>query len=146
MKILFSIVILTKDSIGVIERLVDSLLNQKFDHEYEIIFMDNSSKDRTVDYLKKSKFKNKKIINVPAGEFSHSGTRMRAAEIAKGKYLIFFTDDIIPIGESFLFIINFLFYVLYFIFYLFFHYKISERYISFFYYFNKYKKWGTILV
>jgi rhamnosyltransferase len=102
MKILFSIVIFTKDSIGVIERLVDSLLNQKFDHEYEVIFMDNSSKDSTVDYLKKSKFKNKKIINVPAGEFSHSRTRMRAAEIAKGEYLIFFTDDIIPIGESFL--------------------------------------------
>ncbi len=98
MKVLFSIVILTKNSIGVIERLVNSILDQKFEHEYEIIFMDNSSKDRTIDYFKKSKLKNKKIINVPEGEFSHSGTRMKAAEIAKGKYIIFFTDDIIPIG------------------------------------------------
>ena len=102
MDIMFSIVILTKNSIGIIERLVDSLLSQKFDHEYEVIFMDNSSTDNTVDYLKKTGFKKKKIINVPEGEFSHSRTRMKAAKTAKGKLIIFFTDDIIPLNRNFL--------------------------------------------
>ncbi len=97
-----SIVILTKNSMGVIQRLVERLLNQNFDVPYEVIFMDNSSTDGTVDYLKSTPFENKIIINVPEGDFSHSGTRMRAAEIAKGDIVVFFTDDIIPIGKDFL--------------------------------------------
>ncbi len=100
--IMFSMVILTKNSVGVIENLVDAILDQEFDHEYEVIFMDNSSTDGTVDYLEGTPFKYKKILNVPEGEFSHSGTRMRGAEEARGKYMMFFTDDIIPIGRDFL--------------------------------------------
>lgn len=101
-EILFSIVILSKNSVGVIEHLVDRLLEQDFEEEYEVIFMDNSSTDGTVDYLNKTAFKHKKILNVPEGEFSHSGTRMRGAKEAIGKFILFFTDDIIPIGNNFL--------------------------------------------
>jgi len=102
MAITFSIVILTKNSLGVIENLVNLLLDQEFDYEYEVIFMDNSSTDGTVDYLKSTPFNHKQVIHVPEGEFSHSGTRMRGAKIASGKYVVFFTDDIIPIGKDFL--------------------------------------------
>lgn len=102
MAVTFSIVVLTKNSMGIINRLVDRILEQQFEHEYEVVFMDNSSTDDTVEYLKSTPFKHKKILNVPIGEFSHSGTRMRGAEAAEGKYCIFFTDDIIPIGNDFL--------------------------------------------
>jgi len=98
----FSIIILTKNSIGIVNRLVDVLLKQDFNHSFELIFMDNSSTDDTVKYLDGIPFKDKRIFNVPEGEFSHSGTRMKAAELAMGKYVIFFTDDIIPIDNSFL--------------------------------------------
>ncbi len=101
-EITFSIVILTKNSVGVVENLVDSILAQDFDHEYEVIFMDNSSTDGTVNYLKGTALKHKKVLHVPEGEFSHSGTRMRGAREAVGKYVMFFTDDIIPIGTDFL--------------------------------------------
>ncbi|MCP5107112.1 MAG: glycosyltransferase family 2 protein [bacterium] len=102
MAIEFSMVILTKNSVGVIENLVDAILDQEFEYEYEVIFMDNSSTDGTVDYLKGTPFKHKKILHVPEGEFSHSGTRMRGAKEAVGKYMMFFTDDIVPIGKNFL--------------------------------------------
>ena len=102
MSALFSIVILTKDSIGVVNRLLDSLFDQEFCHPFELIFMDNNSKDGTIDYLKQINFKDKRIVHIPEGEFSHSGTRMKAAQIARGEYIIFFTDDIIPIGRHFL--------------------------------------------
>jgi GT2 family glycosyltransferase len=102
MAVMFSLVILTKNSTGVIDNLVDSLLEQEFDHDYEVIFMDNSSTDGTVDYLNNTPFKHKKIFNVPEGEFSHSGTRMRGAREAEGKYVMFFTDDIIPAASDFL--------------------------------------------
>jgi glycosyltransferase involved in cell wall biosynthesis len=102
MAVTFSIVILTKNSVGVVENLVNALLEQEFNHSYEVIFMDNSSTDNTVAYLESTPFQHKKIFNVPEGEFSHSGTRMKAAEAAEGKYVMFFTDDIIPIGNQFL--------------------------------------------
>jgi rhamnosyltransferase len=81
---------------------MDSIFNQEFDHPFELIFMDNNSKDGTVQYLNQLDFPHKRIIHVPEGHFSHSGTRMEAARIAQGKYVIFFTDDIIPIGNHFL--------------------------------------------
>ncbi len=100
--ILFSIVILSKNSMGVIENLVNAILRQDFPYEYEVIFMDNSSTDGTVDYLQSTPFKHKKILHVAEGEFSHSGTRMRGAQEGVGQYVMFFTDDIIPIGDFFL--------------------------------------------
>lgn len=98
----FSLVILSKNSVGVIENLVNALLEQDFEHTYEVIFMDNASTDNTVEYLNGTPFEHKQVLHVPEGEFSHSGTRMRGAEAAVGKYVVFFTDDIIPIGKNFL--------------------------------------------
>ncbi|MCK4836590.1 MAG: glycosyltransferase family 2 protein [Candidatus Aminicenantes bacterium] len=100
--VIFSLVITTKNSLGVIERLVEILLNQDFNSPYEMIFMDNNSTDGTVDYLEKAGFQYQQIINVPEGQFSHSRTRMKAAELAKGQIILFFTDDIIPVGTNFL--------------------------------------------
>lgn len=97
-----SIVVTTKNSLGVIERLVEILLAQDMDLSHEVIFMDNNSTDGTVAYLKKTGFARKQIVHVPEGEFSHSRTRMKAAELARGKTIVFFTDDIIPRGRDFL--------------------------------------------
>jgi glycosyltransferase involved in cell wall biosynthesis len=104
MDTLFSVVILTKNSMSVVQDLVGALFSQKFPFPYEIIFMDNNSTDGTVEYLQsiKSKKKNVRIIHVPENEFSHSGTRMQAARLVKSKFIVFFTDDVIPIGADFL--------------------------------------------
>jgi rhamnosyltransferase len=104
MEVLFSIVILTKNSLSVVPDLIDILFSQKFPFPYEIIFMDNSSTDGTVEYLQSLKQKKNEvqIVHVPEGEFSHSGTRMKAAGIARGKFVVFFTDDVVPIGHDFL--------------------------------------------
>jgi hypothetical protein len=58
--------------------------------------------DGTVEYLEGVPIAVKRIVNVPKGEFSHSGTRMRAAELATGRVMVFFVDDIVPIGRHFL--------------------------------------------
>jgi rhamnosyltransferase len=104
MEIMFSIVILTKNSLNVVPDLVDVLFSQEFPFPYEIIFMDNDSTDGTVDYLQgiRKKKSEVQIVHVPEGEFSHSGTRMQAVGMAKGKYIVFFTDDVVPIGSDFL--------------------------------------------
>jgi rhamnosyltransferase len=97
-----SIVILTCDSVGIVERLVDALLAQQDAPRYEVLFMDNASVDGTVEYLESVPIADKRIVNVPKGEFSHSGTRMRATEMARGRVMVFFVDDIVPIGPRFL--------------------------------------------
>ena len=97
-----SIVILTCDSVGIVERLVDALLEQREAPSYEVLFMDNASVDGTQRYLESVPIAEKRIVNVPKGEFSHSGTRMRATEMARGRAMVFFVDDIVPIGPHFL--------------------------------------------
>ncbi|MBU4268264.1 MAG: glycosyltransferase family 2 protein [Acidobacteria bacterium] len=102
METLVSIVILTKNSFGVVQRLVTAIQDQEFQHPYELIFMDNQSSDDTVAYLQSIPHLRKRIIPVAEGRFSHSGTRMQAAREAQGKIVVFFTDDIVPIGRDFL--------------------------------------------
>jgi len=102
MEPLISIVILTRNSLGVVERLLQAIREQDFAVPCELIFMENNSSDGTLDYLRSLPFPRKRIIPVPEGEFSHSGTRMKAARVASGKAVVFFTDDVVPIGRDFL--------------------------------------------
>ena len=89
MEIMFSVVILTKNSKNVVDGLVNALRSQKFQFPYEIIFMDNNSTDGTVEYIQslKETMRDVRVIHVPENEFSHSGTRMH---------------DVLPIGSNLL--------------------------------------------
>jgi rhamnosyltransferase len=98
----FTVVVLTINSIGTIEPLIEALKTQNFPYPVEYLFMDSCSTDGTVAYLKGQPFPDKKVINVPKGTFSHSGTRQRAAELATGDIVCFFTHDMVPIGPDFL--------------------------------------------
>jgi rhamnosyltransferase len=102
MAIEFSLVIPTINSMGVIERLVQALEAQEFEHDFEVIFMDSCSTDGTLEYLDTTQFINRQIVKVPVGQFSHSGTRMDAARLAQGRFVIYFTHDMVPIGKNFL--------------------------------------------
>lgn len=99
---LLSLVILTKNSMPVIPRLIDALVRQTFAQPWELIVMDNASTDGTVDFLHALPFTDKRVIHVPEGQFSHSRTRMQAAEAARGELIVFFTDDIVPSSDTFL--------------------------------------------
>lgn len=102
MEPIVSIVILTRNSLGVVERLIEALRVQDFAQPYEVIFMDNASSDGTAGYLRSLSGFRSQVIDVPLGRFSHSGTRMEAARRALGRAVVFFTDDIVPIGRDFL--------------------------------------------
>ncbi|HEX7503241.1 MAG TPA: glycosyltransferase, partial [Acidobacteriota bacterium] len=65
-------------------------------------FMENNSSDGTLEYLQAIHDLPARIIPVGEGMFSHSGTRMQAARAAAGRTLVFFTDDVVPIGRDFL--------------------------------------------
>jgi rhamnosyltransferase len=97
-----SIIILTRNSLGVVPRLVEAIRSQEFHLPFELIFMENNSSDGTPEYLRAIRDMPVRIIPVGEGKFSHSGTRMEAARAAAGKTVVFFTDDVVPIGRDFL--------------------------------------------
>lgn len=97
-----SIVILTRNSLGVVERLIEAIRAQEFNLPFELLFMENNSSDGTLEYLNAIRDMPVRIIPVGEGRFSHSGTRMEAARLAAGRAVVFFTDDVVPIGHDFL--------------------------------------------
>ncbi|MBI2647141.1 glycosyltransferase [Candidatus Woesearchaeota archaeon] len=70
---------------------LDELLNYD-NSDYEFIFVNDGSKDQTLNILKKYKFRNKKIITYKKN--SGKGYAVRVGVLsAKGKYIIFIDAD-----------------------------------------------------
>jgi len=76
--------------------LLEKIKNQLI-KEYELIIIDSSSKDKTVEIAKQY---TDNVIVIPQCEFDHGGTRARAAQSAKGDILIFLTQDALPYDEN----------------------------------------------
>ena len=78
-----SIVILTRNSLGVVQRLIEAIRAQEFHLPFELIFMENNSSDGTLEYLQAIRDMPVRIIPVGEGKFSHSGTRMAGGPAAR---------------------------------------------------------------
>jgi rhamnosyltransferase len=64
--------------------------------DYELIVVDSSSKDNTVDIAQSHRAS---VITIPQSEFDHGGTRTLAAMEAKGDILVYLTQDALPYNE-----------------------------------------------
>ena len=87
-----SIIIPTYNASKYLENLLTKLLEQSL-KPYEILIIDSSSTDNTVEIAKS--FGIEPII-IPKESFDHGGTRTAAGKIAKGKLLIYLTQDALP--------------------------------------------------
>lgn len=74
--------------------------SQKIERDIEIIAIDSGSADGTVDFVKKDK--DIKLYQIPNSEFGHGKTRQMGVELAKGKYVVFLTQDATPVDEFWL--------------------------------------------
>jgi len=92
-KPIFSIIIPARNEEDVIERCLQSILNQTF-QDFEIIISNDGSTDRTKELVENfaQNDNNTKILNRNEGH-SAAYARNRGAEIAKGKILIFLDAD-----------------------------------------------------
>ena len=63
---------------------------------YELIVVDSSSNDNTVDIAQSHRAN---VITIPQSEFDHGGTRTLAAMEAKGDILVYLTQDALPYNE-----------------------------------------------
>lgn len=62
----------------------------------EIIVVDSESDDGTVEAAKRY---NVKLIHIKRKDFDHGGSRNFAAGFAGGEYLVFLTQDALPVGD-----------------------------------------------
>lgn len=82
-----------------LRRMLPKLQDQDFDGGVEICAIDSSSKDGTVAVLEEV---GARVEVIPQSEFSHGPTRNRCALAARGEFLVFMSQDVMPAHREFL--------------------------------------------
>lgn len=79
---------------------IESILSQKLPegYELELLVIDSGSTDGTLGILEKYS-EHLTLDQIPNHEFSHGGTRSKAAHMAKGDYILFLTQDATPAND-----------------------------------------------
>ncbi|EJQ53185.1 hypothetical protein IEE_00229 [Bacillus cereus BAG5X1-1] len=96
-----SILIPTYNAGVEIRTLLNKLYNQKLPEGMglEIIIVDSSSTDNTKDIIM-NEFPKVKFTEIPNKHFDHGGTRNDLAKMASGDYLLYMTQDAIPVDNN----------------------------------------------
>jgi rhamnosyltransferase len=94
-----SIVLVTYNGEATLAEVLTSIFNQKTRFTYEVIAVDSSSSDRSLDILQEHPVR---VIQIPNREFGHGRTRNLGARYANGKYVVFLTQDAAPANEYWL--------------------------------------------
>jgi len=82
-----------------LELLLPTLAEQDWPGERELLAVDSSSSDRSVELLEAA---GAEVEVIPQAEFGHGKTRNRLARRAKGEVLVFLSQDALPAGPNFL--------------------------------------------
>jgi len=90
-----SVIIPTYNAQSYLPNLLKKLKEQSI-NSFELIIIDSSSKDETVNIARKY---TENIIIIPQNKFDHGGTRAKAAQTATGDILIYLTQDALPYDE-----------------------------------------------
>jgi len=94
-----SIIILTRNAGDLFKNVMANVYSQDYKGRYEVLVIDSSSEDNTVNIAKKYLAK---IITINPKYFGHGKTRNLGAKNAKGKYLVFLTHDAVPKNNKWL--------------------------------------------
>mgnify|MGYP000375104129 CR=1 FL=1 len=94
-----SIVIPTKNGGELFEQVLRKVFEQKTKYEYEVICVDSGSTDNTIDIIKKFPCK---LYQISPEEFGHGKTRNYGASKGTGEFIVFITQDALPVDENWL--------------------------------------------
>lgn len=83
-----------------LERILESLSNQKVDGEYEILVIDSGSTDSTLEIVKR--YPAVRLFEIPNSEFGHGKTRNQGVSLANGEFVAFLSHDAVPANSSWL--------------------------------------------
>jgi len=94
---LVSIIILTRNGLEHLQRLFKAIYDNTLYKNFEIIVVDNASKDKSLEFLENNRYNfNLEVIKNEQNE-SFSYANNQAAKISKGEYLLFLNNDTQPL-------------------------------------------------
>lgn len=96
---LVSIIILTKNAGKGFKRLLQKIFMQKFDGQFEVIIIDSGSTDNT---LKTAEEFHARLYQIDPAEFNHGKTRNLGARLSRGEFLVYVTQDALPLRNDWL--------------------------------------------
>jgi rhamnosyltransferase len=94
-----SVLIPTKNGEQWIGECLGAVCSQEGVGGMEVVMVDSGSTDGTLEIARKFPVR---IVEIPAEDFHHARTRNYAATLAAGKYLVFLSQDAIPVNCSWL--------------------------------------------
>jgi rhamnosyltransferase len=94
-----SILLLTKNGRSDVEQLLPALYGQKDTVPFEVIACDSGSTDGTLDVLRRFPVR---LVEIPSENFHHARTRNFVASLARGRILIFLSQDAVPASDLWL--------------------------------------------
>jgi rhamnosyltransferase len=96
---MISAIIPTLDGAATLPPLLDALSRARSRHALEIVAIDSGSRDGTVQLLEKA---GARVLDLGGERFAHASARNRAAAHASGDVLLFLTQDVEPVGGTWL--------------------------------------------
>ena len=93
-----SIILLTLNAGEKFRKVLKAIFNQTYNN-FEVIIIDSSSIDNTLEYAKRHPIK---IFKIPRSDFGHGKTRNLGAKLARGRYVVYLSQDAIPADNNWL--------------------------------------------
>ncbi len=93
---LASIIIPTRNGAKTLEKVLPAVFSQRSNEPFEVLIVDSESNDGTPELVKQFDVR---FFPIRKKDFNHGATRQWAAEQAKGKYVLFLTQDATPVNE-----------------------------------------------
>ena len=94
-----SVCVPTYNGLGDLQRLLPALYAQEVTGGLEIRVLDSESTDGSYEYLSEQPVE---LDRIPQRDFGHGSARNRLAQGAQGEYLVFLSQDALPVGTDFL--------------------------------------------
>lgn len=79
--------------------VLEMIFHQRTVYEYEVICVDSGSTDESLKVMAEFPVS---IFQIPSSEFGHGKTRNYGAAQGTGKYIVFITQDALPVDENWL--------------------------------------------
>jgi rhamnosyltransferase len=80
--------------------VLDAVLNQKAPWPFEVIVVDSGSTDNSIELARQRGIR---VETIPPSEFGHGRTRNFLASLSRGEFLVFITQDALPVDMHWLF-------------------------------------------
>lgn len=97
-----SVIIPTYNAGAEFANVIDIILSQKTQFDYELVIVDSGSTDETLQVIEKTNDDRLTLVKIPNSDFQHGRTRNYAISLCKGEFVAVITQDATPADEYWL--------------------------------------------